>query len=250
MLPDPSAVSARRARAGAACYPRVVPLRPLPLLALAVAALLLVTGAAHPRAIDPRLDQEGIESAIDFGRSATREGRRAFHDGYQAVLNGDVRRISIVSEYRRIVLLMEEKLRLLDRNYGVRQMFEATRPWRGMLEVVVELQFHPQNTYLGVPPVEILLAPLDRPDAVPFVADATDRLPHFGRFWDPPPMDSPWWPYPAPGLPLIRGTEPLSGGWIEARFDARPLTTGRHEVLVKDGVTTLARATFDFGTLR
>jgi len=221
---------------------------PHPLLVLVAAVWAMSAG---PSAIDIHLDQAAIEHAIDFGRQATREVRTAFHESYLAAPGDTVRRISLVTEYRRIVLLMEEKRRLLDRNYGVRQMAEALKPWRGLLEVVVELQFHPMNTYVGVPPVEVLLVPLDvRGSPTPYVADATDRLPHFGRFWDPPPMDSPWWPYPTPGLPIIRGTEPLTGGWVQARFDAAGFDHGRHEVLVKDGATTLARATFDFGALR
>lgn len=202
-------------------------------------------------AVDVRLDREGIEDAIAFGRQATRDRRRAFHDAYHVAPGERVRRVSIVTEYRRVVLLMEEKMRLLDRNYGVRQMGEALTPWRGLLEVVVELQFHPQNSYVGVPLIDVLIAPLETAGSpTPFVADVTERLPHFGRYWDPPPMDSPWWPYPPPGLPLVRGTEPLTGGWVEARFDAAPLRRGRHEVIVKDGATTMARATFDFGALR
>lgn len=202
-------------------------------------------------AIDIQIDQNGIFDAIDFGRQATREARTAFHEAYQAAPGDTVRRISLVSEYRRVVLLMEEKKRQLDRNYGITQMNQALKPWRGLLDVIVELQFHPQNTYVGVPPVEVLIVPLDAAGTpTPLVAEATDRLPHFGRYWDPPPMDSPWWPFPTPGLPVIRGSEPLTGGWIEARFDAAPFKRGRHEILVKDGARTLARATFDFAALR
>lgn len=214
-------------------------------------AAIWIAAAATPGAIDVHLGQDAIFDAIDFGRQATRERRAAFHDAYQATPGETVRRISLVSEYRRVVLLMEEKRRQLDRNYGVTQMNQALKPWRGLLDVIVELQFHPQNTYVGVPPVEVLVVPLDAAGTpTPRVAEATDRLPHFGRYWDPPPMDSPWWPFPTPGLPVIRGAEPLTGGWIEARFDAAAFKTGRHDVLVKDGAKTLARATFDFGALR
>ena len=46
--------------------------------------------------------------------------------------------------------------------------------------------FHPQNTYVGVPLIDVLLVPLDtRATAMPLIADVTDRIPRFGMFWDP-----------------------------------------------------------------
>lgn len=201
--------------------------------------------------VGAHIDAETIDQAIVFARQATRAERGAFHDGYQRHPGQTIRRISLVSEYRRVVLLVEEKMRLLDRNYGVRQMTQALVPWRGLLEVIVELQFHPQNNYVGVPLLDVLLVPLDGgPSAMPVVAEATDRRPRFGQFWDPPPMDAPWWPFPPPSIPVITGSEPMTGGWLHARFDATPLSSGRYEVVVKDGASTLGTGTFDFGALR
>jgi hypothetical protein len=216
------------------CYPPDV-IRVRCAAAAACVAVTIAGGSSRAAAIDAHIDREAIDEAIVFARQATRDRRHDFHDGYVAEPGGAIRRLSIVSEYRRVVLLVEEKMRLLDRGYGVRQMTDALKPWRGLLEVVVELQFHPQNTYVGVPLV---------------VADATDRIPHFGRYWDPPPMDAPWWPFPHPGTPLLRGSDPLTGGWVQARFDASQFRNGRHDVVVKDGATTLGQATFDFGALR
>jgi hypothetical protein len=220
--------------------------------AVAAAAGVAVTlaGGSPAAAIDAHIDREAIDEAIVFARQATRDRRREFHAGYVAEPRGSIRRISLVSEYRRVVLLVEEKLRLLDRGYGIRQMTDALKPWRGLLEVVVELQFHPQNAYVGVPLIDVLIAPLGGASLTPFVAEATDRIPHFGRYWDPPPMDAPWWPFPHPGVPLLRGSEPLTGGWVQARFDVSVLGPGRHDVVVRDGTTTLGQATFDFGALR
>jgi hypothetical protein len=215
--------------------------------ALALALLHL----APLRAVDLNLDREAIDQAIVFGRQATRGERQAFHDGYLRTPATDVRRVSVVTEYRRVVLLMEEKRRILDRNYGVRQMTEALRPWRGLIEIIVELQFHPQNTYVRVPPVDVLLVPLDAPgEPMPLVADDTDRQPRFGLFWEPTPVDAPWWPFPPPNTPILGGAEPLTGGWVHARFEARGLTRGRYEVAVKNGGESLGRVQFDFGAIR
>jgi hypothetical protein len=186
-----------------------------------------------------------------FARQASREARQAFHDGYLRVPAGEVRRVSVVTEYRRVVLLVEERMRSLDRNYGVQQMTRELAPWRGVLEIIVELQFHPQNTFVSVPLADVLLVPLDVPGhPTPRVADATDRRPRFGLFWDPTPADAPWWPFPPPNTPVLAGGQPLTGGWVHARFDAGEFRGGRHQAIVKDGGRTLARVEFDFGAIR
>lgn len=221
-------------------------------MACAVALLATWPGASLPaRAIQAHLDADGIDQAIIFARQATRDERRTFHDGYFRTPGDAVRRISLVSEYRRVVLLVEEKMRILDRSYGVRQMTDALKPWRGLLEVIVELQFHPQNNYVGVPAVEVLLVPLDGAGTpVPMAAEGADRRPRYGLFWDPPPMDAPWWPFPPPYVPVITGSEPMTGAWVQARFDAQPLARGRYQVVVRDGTRTLGSGDFDLGALR
>lgn len=219
--------------------------------AVCAAVALALVGRVPLGAVDINLDREAIDRALTFARQATRSERQAYHDGYLRTPGDRVRRVSVVTEYRRVVLLMEEKMRVLDRNYGVRQMTEALRPWRGLVEIIVELQFHPQNTYVRVPPVDVLLVPLDAPgNALPLVAEATDRRPRFGLFWEPTPAEAPWWPFPPPTAPVLAGTEPLTGGWVHARFDARDFARGRYDVAVKDGTESLGRVQFDFGAIR
>ena len=219
--------------------------------AVGAALALSLLSLAPIGAVDVNLDREAIDQALVFGRQATRGERHAFHDGYLRTPATEVRRVSVVTEYRRVVLLMEEKMRVLDRNYGVRQMTEALRPWRGLVEIIVELQFHPHNTFVRVPPVDVLLVPLDQPGhPMPLVADATDRQPRFGLFWEPTPADAPWWPFPPANTPVLGGAEPLTGGWLHARFEAAGLTRGRYEVAVKNGGESLGRVQFDFGAIR
>lgn len=218
----------------------------------ALVTLLVALTLTRARALTPNIDREQIDEALLFGRQATKVERQAFHDGYQRVLkDSTVRRISIVSEYRRVVLTLEEKMRLLDRNYGQRQMMQMLVPWRGLVEVIVEVQFHPQNTYIGVPLYDVLAVPLDGPSTgAPIVPEANDRRPHFGAYWDPPPMGAPWWPFPPTNAPVIGRSEPITGGWLQARFDARALATGRFDVVVKDGAATLGAAQFDMGAIK
>lgn len=219
---------------------------------LAVVALATLALAPRPRALEANLTTQGVDDAIVFARMAQRAARQAFHDRYVRTVGDTVRRISIVSEYRRVVLRTEEHIRLGDRSYGVRQLTDEIEPWRGSLEVVVELAFHPQNTYVGVPLIDVLLVPLGGPGptAMPIIADATDRIPRFGAFWDPLPPDTPWWPFPPATRTVTPKAEPVTGGWVQARFEAAPVATGRFDVVVKEGAKTLGAADFDFGALR
>ena len=218
----------------------------------ALVTLIVALALSPARALTPNIDREQLDEALLFGRQATKGEREAFHDGYQRTLkNSLVRRISIVSEYRRVVLTLEEKMRLLDRNYGQRQMTQMLVPWRGLVEVIAEVQFHPQNTYIGVPLYDVLLVRLDGPAAGSvIVPEANDRRPHFGVYWDPPPMGSPWWPFPPTNAPVLGRSEPITGGWLQARFDAGLVTTGRFDVVVKDGAATLGAAQFDMGAIK
>lgn len=218
----------------------------------ALVTLILALALSRARALTPNIDREQLDEALLFGRQATTAERQAFHDGYQRTLKDSlVRRISIVSEYRRVVLTLEEKMRLLDRNYGQRQMTQMLVPWRGLVEVIAEVQFHPQNTYIGVPLYDVLLVRLDGPAAGSvIVPEANDRRPHFGVYWDPPPMGSPWWPFPPTNAPVLGRSEPITGGWLQARFDAGLVTTGRFDIVVKDGAATLGSAQFDMGAIR
>ena len=219
--------------------------------ATGVAAVAALAVAPRPHAVEANLPMQGVDDAIVFARMAQRGARQAFHDRYVRTVGGTVGRISIVSEYRRVVLRTEEHIRLGDRNYGVRQMTTELEPWRGLVEVIAELAFHPQNNYVGVPLIDVLLVPLGVSATVmPFTAEATDRIPRFGLFMEPLPPDTPWWPYPPVAATVTPRAEPVTGGWVVARFEAGPLATGRFDVVVKDGAETLGAAAFDFGSLR
>ena len=238
-----------RGRHGRDCYAAVMPSGRFRAAATAAVAVLAV--APRPQAVEANLPMQGVDDAIVFARMAQRGARQAFHDRYVRTVGDTVSRISIVSEYRRVVLLAEERIRLGDRSYSVRQMTSELEPWRGLVEVIVDLTFHPQNNYVGVPLIDVLLVPLDVQSAVmPFTAEATDRIPRFGVFREPLPPDTPWWPFPPVAATVTPRAEPVTGGWVQASFDAGPVASGRFDVVVKEGATTLGSAAFDFGALR
>ena len=60
-----------------------------------------------------------------------------------------------------------------------------------------------------------------------------------------------WWPFPPVMIPGPPGSQPLTGAWIQAIFDARAIgPRTRIEVLVKDGLKTLGTGTFDLAAVR
>jgi hypothetical protein len=102
-----------------------------------------------------------IERAQQMARS--REAERAqFHRKYLFDLPGDtVTQIEVITEFRRLVMITEDRLRLGDQMFsrGVRAAEAALAPTRGMLTLKAKLRFHPLNTYADVPAVRLALGP-------------------------------------------------------------------------------------------
>ena len=77
-------------------------------------------------------------------------------------------------------------------------------------------------------------------------ADRIDRIPRFGPRVEGSPS-----PVPQPGLLVMPGGGPLTGGTLAARFTLSVLDPrGVYDVRVKDGKTVLARTGLDLARLR
>lgn len=216
------------------------------LIGIATLALL----PAEPRAVQVGLTPETATEALIFARQGSFAERSEFHAGYVRTPGDPVRRVSLVTEYRRAVLRVEDQRRQHTTMDDVTKALDANKAWRGVLEAIVDLQFHPQNRLARVPLYDVLLVPLDGPEPRdPLIADQTDRHPRYG-YWTPLPQDAPWWPFPPPGASIVTATDPMIGGFLQARFDATALREGRYDVVIKDGAATLGLATFDLGALR
>jgi hypothetical protein len=138
--------------------PRLVWFRALTIVSLAVML------AADAAAINLNLTQEDIDRALVLARSTDRE-RARFHEQYIHRLdNPTVQSVEIVTEFRRMVLIAEERILRGDRAfaYSTRLAAEALKPWKDRVSIVARLRFHPLNTYVTVPDVEVLL---DGPNA-------------------------------------------------------------------------------------
>ncbi|MGE0444931.1 MAG: hypothetical protein AB7P99_06855 [Vicinamibacterales bacterium] len=203
-------------------------------------AALSVALGAYERPLDPG----SINQAIAIGISTSDPDRARFHRPYHVDIGrAPVDWIDVITPFRRVVLGAERHTRDGGRLYGQRDAMALLATAPEQLDIVVELTFHPLNTYVGVPPYTVLLV---RGDARVEPA-SLERVPRFGPRMTGTPL-----PYPFGGgarLPL--GTEPLLGGVVAAHFEGSSLALdGTYDVVVSEGQSELARARVNFGALR
>jgi hypothetical protein len=208
----------------------------------ALALALIAGGVVFP------LDHLAIQDALAIANSSLESTHRQFHGDYRFDVNrAPIDFISIVSPFRRLVLVAETEVRHGRRMFGQRDAIAALKPDPDRFEVFVELTFHPHNTFIGVPEYTIALEPWTaRGGAI--VPEAVDRLPRFG-----PRLEDGRYPVPYPpvGSRGPAGSEPLRGGTIVARVPGSQLDPkGGYTVIVRDGAKELARARVDLGRLR
>ena len=151
----------------------------------------------------------------------------------------------MVTPFRRTELAVEERARAGDRLFRQRDALDALAAHGDTIELFVEVTFHPQNTYVGMPPYRITLAV---PDAASRIEPRAERrVPRFGPRVITGAMALPY-PLP-PSLPS--GGEPLSGGTVIASFDGQRLEPrGAYEVVIEESGKELARIRLDLAGMR
>lgn len=183
--------------------------------------------AGFERSLDLRL----IDEAIGIGRSPIEAVRPRFHQPYHIRIGRPpTDSIEIVTPFRRVVLFVEERMRLGDRVFSQRDAIAALGDRSDVVEVLIEMTFHPLNTFVGVPEYDVELA-----TASPAARISPRNISRVPR------LDS-----PVPG-----GGQPLAGGTIVASFSAGALNpNGVYDVVVSEKGKELARAGVNLGTLR
>jgi hypothetical protein len=129
---------------------------------LAIAAVALIAA----------LGSTDIERAQETARRNDTE-RAQFHRQYLFDLpDATVTQIEVITEFRRMVMITEDHLRLGDAMFSrsVRAGEAALAQTRGLISLKAQLRFHPLNTYAAVPAFHLAtgrtgpgapLAPLD-----------------------------------------------------------------------------------------
>ncbi len=205
---------------------------------VAIAAVLAVVAlcAAAPR-VQPfgtNIDAAAIGQAIALGRSIDPAARQRFHDVYVIHLDGPLLdRLEIVTEFRRVVLATEDRVRAGDIDWGPQQAADMLQPWRDKVTLILHVTFPPNNAYRTMPRFGIVL--FGRPQAA-----AAGRL---------EPLDLLETPRYLSGQPAPPGT-PILGGIVQAIFAARNLDT---RAVYLSGITfegrEVRRVEIDFGRI-
>ena len=186
-----------------------------------------------------------IDEAIGIGHTRIQAVRVRFHEPYRIQIAAPpIDYIDVVTPFRRVALLAEERARAggrLLQSEAVALLADRST----LVELRVEMTFHPLNALVGVPAYDILL----RTEAAGAHIDPvrTDLIPRFGARLEGMPSG-----LSSTGLTVVAGqSQPLLGGTIVATFSADGLNqTGVYEVVVSEQGTELARARIDLGTVR
>ena len=201
-------------------------------------AFALAAGAA---AYSPVLDQRAINEALALGQSYNEATRERFHLGYRVnVGRAPVDYIEVITPFRRLVLAAEERARIGDRFFAQRDAVALLAVLGAAIQIVVELTFHPFNTYLGVPEYDVALENGGRV----LRALNPQRLSRFT-----PRVAGVLIPGAADAIP---GTsQPLLGGTVIARFERTDLDVqAGYDVVIRERGSELARGRVELGTLR
>jgi len=194
-----------------------------------IACLALIATLTRTAAIEVPLSQDGIERALIVGRAFDAE-RARFHRPYLISINdATVEQIEVITEFRRVVLLEEDRIRRGDHMFRLRQAEDALAPWRGRLTLVTRLRFHPLNTYVTAPLFEIAVGPpaivaLDVRRTILYAAQAE---------------------HPRRGTSI-----PLAGAIVEADFDAATIGQTSRVVRVVLDDKDVIRTPIDFSHLQ
>ena len=183
-------------------------------------------------AIDVSLDRAAVAQAVRIGQSAEPDLER-FHSAYRVPVDDPViRGVEVVSEFRRIVQLTEGRVRLRDATWDAARAGNAAREFSGRLDLVLQLQFSPANTYRTIPGYALALYPRSEPGSMLRPLDTRSVASYVSA--QPAP----------PGTPILAAT-------ITATFDATQVDTSS-PVLVGiflDG-KEIRRVPVDFGSMR
>ncbi len=119
----------------------------------------ILSGLASAGAVGIELDAPTIRSAQNVARG-TEADRTRFHAPY--LLTGTVDtidRLEVITEFRRLVLLTEERLAAGDWTFSsdTRAAVAALQPWKDKVVIRAHYRFHPHNLYTSAPPVSIVI---------------------------------------------------------------------------------------------
>jgi hypothetical protein len=196
-------------------------------------------------AIQLTLDRRAIEEAIYIGQSRIESERTRFHAPYRVrVAQPPIDWIDVITPFHRVELAAEMNARSGRRQFGQQEALEALGDVPNQVDLLIEMTFHPLNTFAAVPSyqVEVIL-----PGGRRLTPRRLDRFPRFG-----PRPESPGPALPTPNAgSVFGGGQPVLGGTMVAALDGSALDPRqRVDVVVMDGKTAVARTAVDLANMR
>jgi hypothetical protein len=209
----------------------------------AAAMVWMLTMPAAAATVLATLDPAAVGEAIALGQSSGDRERARFHATYRLVVNkAPVDYVEVITPFRRIVLAAQSRAQAGNRLFGQRQAFDILAAAPPTVELVVELTFHPLNTFVGVPDYSVVLLERGVP---PIRPRGIDRIPRHGPRIEGAPLPDPT------SVQLPGRNMPLVGGTLIARFDAQLLSpSGLYEVVIEEAGKELGRVRADLSRLR
>ena len=193
-------------------------------------SVVLLASAVPLAALKIDIAHADIEQALAIARSTEAE-RARFHAHYiQQVNTPFVERVEVVSELRRVVLMAEEQIAKGDRFFAYSSMRANTalQVFRRRVSIVARVRFHPQNNYVGVPPVTMSLIGNERA----LIGVKVEPIYGFSS-----------------GKPGVTEFVPVLGAVVDGSFQADALAQAKREFRISLEGRELGRVGFDFATI-
>ena len=131
-----------------------------------------------------------------------------------------------------------------NRVFGQREAFAALAAAPNLVELLIELTFHPLNTFVGVPAYDVTLIGAQ---GKPIKAQYINRYPRFGPRTDAggPALSNP------NAAPVLGTGQPMLGGTMVVQFAADALDpNGRYDIVIADGGKEMIRSGMELGKMR
>jgi hypothetical protein len=114
---------------------------------------------------------ETLREAITLGRTTDQALYDSFNSVYSLPVAAPVERAEVITEFRRAVLLVRERVAQGDYVMSPPDLAGALAPFRGLVTFIVEVKLNPLNTFARPPGYDLYIAtgPATRPLASPSV---------------------------------------------------------------------------------
>jgi hypothetical protein len=190
----------------------------MPVRLLPVIALLLLAAQG-----------DSVRDALALGKTRDDALYEAFNKGYELGVSTPIERAEIITEFRRAVMLVRERVNQGQNAVTERDLSVAMAPHRGKITWIVHVQLHPLHTYSKLPNYDLYIS--TGASTAPIAPKHLERIPIYAI--GPPPA-------------------PLNGVRLEATFPRADVAAAAAPMLIvtDDKADMLWQARIDLSRFR